>query len=308
MSIDKPRFEKILLPDGTTAYLETLSGEYYFTAKVIAEKLEYGGERPEKQVYKLVDAHKEDFVGLTTVTNLVTVDGKLREVTLYHERAFYKVCIFSTQPKAIPVRDEISKMLQQVRQKGYAMPKISNFKQGIMALRNVSDDIYDKLFLLADDLTETKNILSETKGNVAKLEIQMVEKTEDLEDKMVELTETVRKEVTIEGDPKKTHQIQKKTKTLVKRNLSVNNLDKKSDVGKLFERKCFSTIYGLLKDTFETPTYREILLSQYQDALKWLDALGVLIDKGEIDPINEYYEAAEIKKKMKKLGLWFSDN
>lgn len=120
------RFEEFPLKDGTIAFIEVKTNDIYFTAKSIAQGLKYEGKRPEKQVYNIVNDHKDEINGLTTVTKLVTEDGRLREVILYHEQAFYKICMWSRQPKAIHFRDKVAQMLQEVRQKGFIIPQFKN--------------------------------------------------------------------------------------------------------------------------------------------------------------------------------------
>lgn len=72
--------------------------DFYMTREQIGSALGYAD--PRIAISKLHDRHKERLDRFSTVTKLVTVDGKEREVNLYNRKGIMEICRWSGQPKA----------------------------------------------------------------------------------------------------------------------------------------------------------------------------------------------------------------
>lgn len=74
------------------------NGDYWLTRNLIGTALEYTD--PRVAISKIHEKHKDRLDKFSSVTKLVTVDGKNRESVVYNRRGIMEICRWSRQPKA----------------------------------------------------------------------------------------------------------------------------------------------------------------------------------------------------------------
>jgi prophage antirepressor-like protein len=87
----------------------------WFTREQIGTALEY--KDPRVAITKIHKRHSELLDEFSTVTNLVTVDGKEREVFVYSFKGVLVICRWSNQPKANVIMLALYEMAEQIMQK-----------------------------------------------------------------------------------------------------------------------------------------------------------------------------------------------
>lgn len=87
--------------------------EIFVTREQIGQALEY--DSPRTAITKIHNRHKERLDKYSTVTKLVTVDGKMRDVTLYNAKGIMEICRWSQQKKADEFMDWTWEVMDSLR-------------------------------------------------------------------------------------------------------------------------------------------------------------------------------------------------
>lgn len=124
-------------------------GEFFMTRQQIGQALEY--DNPVIAISKIHTRHKQRLDRFSTLTKLVSVDGKERDNFVYTAKGVYEICRWSRQPKADEFYDHVYEVLEGLRI-GYlklslernSQPWIDQRQQGKL-VRNAETDVIKKL-------------------------------------------------------------------------------------------------------------------------------------------------------------------
>ena len=89
-------------------------GRIWITAEDIGKCLQF--TKPRIGVYKIYKRQKEEIDPFSTVTKLVTVDGKIRKTRVYTEQGAYLIALFARTEKAKEVRQWLTGLPEKIRE------------------------------------------------------------------------------------------------------------------------------------------------------------------------------------------------
>lgn len=94
-------------------YYRDKNGDIYMTGEQIGQCLEYS--EPLRSISNIYNKYKKRLKQYSTLTRMMTVDGKNRTVRLFNENGIYLVIKCSSQPKAMDFYEKVANVMVKLR-------------------------------------------------------------------------------------------------------------------------------------------------------------------------------------------------
>lgn len=137
--------------NGTAVPVIAHDNDVWMDSETVGRALGY--DNPRRSVVNLFNRNREELEPFSTVTSLVTVDGKNRETRVYNEEGVMMLCFFSSQPLAKYFRR-------------WAVGILKAYRHGTLAALPPADCVIKEVAVGAYRGRATKHTLQSPQGDI----------------------------------------------------------------------------------------------------------------------------------------------